>query len=95
MENIKPVGSRYLVKPFQAATTTESGLARENSSNSTAVPSRGTILAAGDTCKLKVGDEVYFRRYSLDILKSVTEKGEQETHLVDEEDVLAVIEKSK
>lgn len=90
-ETITPVGARSLVRPHQAAHQTESGLIMDNTSNTAAAPIRGTIIAVGDTSTFKVGDLIMWRRYSVDDLKFITEKGEEVVSLVSDEDVLAKI----
>ena len=86
--NIIPVGSRCLVKPFIAADKTESGLVLNNESNVSAAPVRGTVLKAGDKSKFKKGQDLLYRRYSMDSLKMITPKGEETVYFVDDEDVL-------
>ena len=92
-ENIKPVGNRYLVKIYRAASQSESGLILENSSNTSAAPVMGTVLEVGDNPRFQKGDTILFRRYSVDELKYVTEQGEQVVHLVEENDVVGIIKK--
>lgn len=98
MQNIIPIGKRCLVKPYQAAEKTESGLLMNNESNVSAAPVKGTVVAAGrgrwwklwlDGSEFQVGDVLYFRRYSIDILKTITEKGEQVVNVVEDADVIA------
>ena len=85
---IQPIGSRVLITPFKSADKTESGLYMENNSNTSAASVRGTVIGVGDTSRFKLGDDILFRRYSVDILKIVTEKGEEEVMMVDDGDII-------
>ena len=89
MKIIKPLGRRCLIKPYQSAEKTTSGLILNNDSNVTAAPVRGTVIRVGDESRFKIGDEVFFRRYSVDSLKTMTPDGEIEVTLVDDDDCLA------
>ncbi len=87
---IKPLGKRSLVEPYKAANKTESGLIMDNSSTSGSAPVKGTVIEEGTESVLKKGDVIYFRRYSIDELKIITEKGETFVNFVDDDDVLGV-----
>ena len=89
---IKPIGERCLVQPFRGAKETQSGLIMSQDSNISAAPVRGTVIEPGARSQFKKGDEILYRRYSVDELKMVTEVGEVVVYLVEDQDVLAVIE---
>lgn len=86
-----PIGKRCLIKPYQSADKTTSGIILDNTSNASSAPVRGTVIRAGDTSVFKVGDELYFRRYSIDSLKTVTPEGEVEVSIVEDDDVLGCL----
>lgn len=89
MIKLIPIGKRYLIKPYEAANKTDSGFLLDNSNNVSAAPVKGTITEVGDEAtKFKVGDTIYFRRYSIDQLKTIAPEGEVEVSLVEEDDVL-------
>ena len=88
MKILQPVGPRCLIKPFQSAEKSSSGLILENNSNTATAPVRGTVIRAGETSAFKTGDELFFRRFSVDTLKTATPDGEVEVYIVDDEDVL-------
>ncbi len=90
-KDIRPVGPRCLVKVYESASQSASGLFLDNTSNASAAPVMGTVLAAGEESNFKQGDEVLFRRYSVDVLKIITEQGEQTIHLIEDEDILATV----
>lgn len=90
MLKLNVVGSRCLIKKYEAANKTESGLILENTATNSAAPVKGTVVSAGDTSRFKEGDVLYFRRYSVDDLKMITEKGEEELTFVEDEDILAI-----
>lgn len=92
LEKINPLGERCLIKPYEAATQTKSGVVRENSSNTSSAKTAGTVIRKGDKSRFSVGDMVLFRRYSVDDLKYITPEGEQTATLVDDENVLALVE---
>jgi len=85
-----PIGKRVLISPIEAANKTESGLVMENSSNTASLPVKGEVLEVGELSQFKKGDIVLFRRFSVDSIKLITEKGEIETFFVDDEDILAI-----
>jgi len=88
LENLQAQGKYLLIEPYKAAEKSESGLIMDNSSNTSAAPVRGTVITAGSETKYKAGDDLFFRRYSTDELKFITEKGEQMLTIVEEQDVL-------
>lgn len=97
LEKITPVESlqsphRYLIKPYEAAKETKSGIVRENNSNTSSAKSIGTILKSSEGARFKIGQTVLFRRYSLDEVKYITPEGEQVADLVDDENILALVE---
>lgn len=95
LNEITPVGSRVLIKPYEAATESKAGLAMENTSNTSAAPVRGTIVAVGDSSKFKKGQEIFYVRYSTYKCVIITPEGEKEFTLVEDEDVLAIIKTKK
>lgn len=90
-ENIFPIGDRYLIEVYKAANESASGLIMENSSNTSAAPVLGTILKSGDRATFSPGQQILFRRYSVDELKFITAEGEQVVVLVEGNDVVAII----
>jgi len=88
---LKPIGKRVLIAPYIAADKTESGLFMENNSNTSVATTRGVVMEAGAESQFKKGDELMFRRYAVDELKTITEKGEVVVSLVDDEDVLCLL----
>lgn len=92
MEKIKPVGARCLVEVYKPAEKSASGILLDNSSNSSAAPVRGTVVDSGSDSKFKKGDVIFYRRYSVDELKVITEKGEEVIYFVDDQDILGYVE---
>ena len=92
-EQVIPVGKRVLIKPYEAASKSASGLVMENNSNTSAAPVRGTIMAVGDESKFKVGMEILYTRYSTYKCVIITPEGEKEFIIVEDEDCLAVVTK--
>lgn len=90
MKQIIPIGARSLIKPFLAADKSSSGIILDNNSNTGGAAVKGTIIEIGDGSRFKVGDEIYFRRYSMDSLKTITADGEVEVNIVEDDDVLCL-----
>ena len=93
--SIIPVGARVLIQPFESATKSTAGLVMEHSSNVSAAPVRGTIVAAGDDSKFKKGQEVLYTRYSTYKCVIITPEGEKEFTLLEDDDILAIIKTKK
>jgi co-chaperonin GroES (HSP10) len=86
---IKPVGKHILVETFEGDNTTDSGLElADTASNS--FPVSGTIIASGPQSEYSIGQEVMFRRYSLDELKISSGGKEQTVYLLEDTDILAI-----
>lgn len=92
---IQPLGNRVLVKPDEIEQTTAGGLVLPPSTNDEKRPETGTVLVLGEAQKdskkvtfdLKVGDRIYFKKYSPEEIEIDSKK----FFLIDVEDVLAII----
>ena len=98
-ENIAPVDrdaratGRYLIAPsIQDEETSEGLVQSEGDGHST--PVYGRILKATSTAKFKVGDNVLFRRYAIDTLKTYTAEGDKEVYLLDEQEIIGIVRDS-
>lgn len=89
---VNPVGPRIVIRPHESSSVSESGLVMSNSSNTATGKVLGEIVETSPESKFKdmIGKKVLFRRYSIDELKFITQKGEQTVHLVDDDEVLAL-----
>ncbi len=95
--NIRPLDDRLVVKPAEAETKTASGILLPDAAKEK--PTRGKIIAAGPgkmldsgkraTLSVKVGDEVYYGKYSGTTVKVDGE----ELVILREGDLLGVVEK--
>jgi chaperonin GroES len=93
--NIQPLGKRVLIQPDEVEQVTKGGLVLPPSANDEKRPATGTILTLGigkDDGKalvfdVKVGDKVYFKKYSPEEIEIEGKK----YLLLDVEDILAVI----
>lgn len=91
MSKIIPIGARVAIEPYQGDEKSLSGLELSSANNAT-LPVRGKVLSAGKESVFKVGDILYFRRYSVDIL-TLNENGlEKKINMVDDADVIALHE---
>ena len=92
---IRPLGHRVLVSPDAFEETTKGGLLLPPSSADDQTPETGVIVKLGEgrvdgkevTFDVKVGDRVYFKKYSPDKLEIDGEK----YLLLDAGDILATI----
>lgn len=89
------VGDKYLISPHKSADKSSSGLSMENTSNVASAPVLGTILKAGTKGEFGEGDQILFRRYSIDELKFITPEGEQTVFIVEGSEIVAVIKKDE
>lgn len=88
MTKLIPLEDHVIVKPLNQETTTKSGIILPESKEK---PSKGEVLAVGEgkilengsraPVDVKVGDIVYFAKYSIDELE-VEENGEKQKYLV-------------
>jgi co-chaperonin GroES (HSP10) len=95
ISDIQPVGQNVLILPTESATKSTAGLVMEHSSNVSAAPVRGTIVAAGDESKFKKGQSIFYTRYSSFRLTIITPDGEKEFTMVSDDDILAIIKTKK
>lgn len=87
--NIIPIGAKCLVEPSVVAETS-SGIIRADQGLS--MPVKGKVLKAGAESQFKEGQELFFRRYSVDELKFPSEDGTEQTlWIIEDGDVVAVV----
>lgn len=93
---IQPLGKRVLVKPSQVEEKTSGGLVIPPTSGDEKRPETGEVVKLGSgkdkngkviEFNVKVGDKVYFKKYSPEEIEVNGEK----FLLIDTEDILAVI----
>lgn len=88
MTKLIPLEDHVIVKPLSEETTTKSGIILPESKEK---PSKGQVIAVGDgkilengsraPVDVKVGDIVYFAKYSIDELE-IDEEGQKVKYLV-------------
>ena len=88
MTKLIPLEDHVIVKPLSEETTTKSGIILPESKEK---PSKGQVVAVGDgkilehgsraPVDVKVGDIVYFAKYSIDELE-IDEEGQKVKYLV-------------
>lgn len=91
INNIKPTGSKILIEVAEVAKQTSSGLIIADTATNFA-PVTGKIINVGELSVYKIGQQVLFRRYSVDELKIVSPTGEQLFYFLEDADVLALVE---
>jgi co-chaperonin GroES (HSP10) len=93
MVKYTPIGQRCLIKPYKGAAETDSGLAMASESNINTASVRGIVITSGAESKYQAGQDIYYRRMSVDVLKTIDSGGKEvEVVLVDDEDVLMLVE---
>jgi len=93
---IKPLDKKVLVKPDKLEEKTAGGLVLPPSSTEGEKPETGVIIKLGEgtikgkkiTFNVKVGDRVYFKKYSPDEIEVDSEK----YFILDSDDILAILE---
>ncbi len=88
MTKLIPLEDHVIVKPLSEETTTKSGIILPESKEK---PSKGQVVAVGDgkilengsraPVDVKIGDVVYFAKYSIDELE-IDEEGQKVKYLV-------------
>lgn len=88
MTRLIPLEDHVIVKPLSEETTTKSGIILPESKEK---PSKGQVVAVGDgkilengsraPVDVKIGDVVYFAKYSIDELE-IDEEGQKVKYLV-------------
>lgn len=91
INDIKPCGARVLVKIFEDAQTTKTGLILPEK-DITNMPVMGKVIKAGETSAFPEGTTVLFRKYSLDELKFIAPEGEVRLHLLEDEEIVATLQ---
>lgn len=94
--NLKPLMGYVLVEPFEAETSTASGIILPESAQEK--PAQGTVIACGDDmvfengkvlrCPVKVGDKVVYKKWGGDEIKVEW----KELKLVKFDDLMAILE---
>ena len=93
---IKPLDKKVLVKPDKVEEKTAGGLVLPPSSTEGEKPETGVVIKLGEgtvkgkkvTFDVKVGDRIYFKKYSPDEIEVDSEK----YFILDSDDILAVLE---
>jgi len=94
-QTIQPLGKRVLVQPDELEQVTKGGLVLPPSASDDKRPATGTILTLGigkddgDGIKfdVKVGDRIYFKKYSPEEIEVEGKK----YFLLDTDDILAIL----
>ena len=85
--NIKPLGTRVVVKPEDAEEKTQSGIYLPNGAKEK--PQVGEVLAIGssDEIEVKIGNKVLYQKFS----GTKIEEDKQELLILDQADILAIV----
>ncbi len=89
---LNPQGNMCAIRLYQSSGESKSGLVTVHNSNTSNGKVLGTIVEAGPESKYKdmIGRVAFFRRYAMDELKYITEKGEQTVHLISDDEILSL-----
>lgn len=88
-ESIQPIGANLLIQPYTDEAVTDKGIELA-SSTANSFPVLGTILKAGKESTYAIGQQVMFRRYSMDELKMLIGGEEKIVYMLEEADILAI-----
>ena len=88
---VQPRKGFLLLEVPEKVTQTASGIALANNEGDT-VPVQAKVLKAGEGCDIKEGQQILFRKYSVDEVKVKTETGEKIFWLLENDSVLAIIQ---
>ena len=103
VDKLTPIGFRVLVKVWKKPETTSSGfILPENENQGMPVFSQITVLGKktlwqhlqmflGFKPRYKVGQHVYFRKYSIDELKVSTPDGDLNLYVLEESEIIGVV----
>lgn len=103
VDNLVPVGFRVLVNVWKKPTETNSGfILPENENAGMPVLAQITILGKktwmqklkmlfGLKAKYRVGQSVYFRKYSIDEMKVSTPEGEIAIYILEEDEIIGLV----
>lgn len=92
LDNIKPKKNFIIVDPSSArADETSSGFVLPEE-RYTPTPVIGTVRAVGPESEFKIGQTVFFRRFSIDELKFNVDGKKQVVSLISDDEVVAIVE---
>lgn len=91
VDQIQPLAKHILVKPIGRPTETSTGFVMPEEGWSP-TPVVGLVIAAGEGSQFKVGQIVFFRRYSVDELKFISADGQNQiVNLLSDDEIVATI----
>lgn len=90
VKDIVPLKNCLIIREFERETTTESGLELPENQNQ-GTPVVGEVVAIGPESQFKIGDVVFFRRYSVDSLTFKVDGKTVEVNLLTDSEVVATI----
>jgi co-chaperonin GroES (HSP10) len=95
IEQIQPLAKYILVKPLERPAETVTGFLMPEEGY-TPTPVCGEVISAGEGSQFKIGDTVFFRRYSVDSLKFTNSNGKiEEVNLISDDEIVAIIKIKK
>lgn len=90
IEDIVPLKNFVLIKAHNGPAQSASGLIMPEE-RYVPTPVVGKVISAGPQSQFKIGEYVFFRRYSVDELKFKTEEGEEVVSLLSDDEIVATI----
>ena len=88
VRDIVPLKNGVIIKELERETMTESGLELTEAQHS-GTPVVGTVVAVGSESQFKVGDVVFFRRYSVDELSFLIDGKKQSVNFLTDSEIVA------
>ena len=90
VRDIVPLKTGVIIKELERETETESGLELTEAQHS-GTPVAGQVVAVGEESKFKVGDIVFFRRYSVDTLSFPIDGKKVEVNFLTDSEIVAMM----
>jgi len=92
--DIVPLKTGVIIKELERDSVTESGLELPEAQHA-GTPVVGEIVAAGSESQFKIGDIVFFRRYSVDELTFQVDGKKQTVNFLTDSEVVAHVKKDE
>ena len=88
VRDIVPLKNGVIIKEMERETVTESGLELTEAQHA-GTPVVGEVVAVGSESQFKIGDIVFFRRYSVDELSFLVDGKKQTVNFLTDNEIVA------
>ena len=94
VKDIVPLRDGVIIREFEHDTITESGFELPENQHQ-ATPVLGQVVAAGANSQFKIGDIVFFRRYSVDELSFTVDGKKVTVNFLTDNEVVATLKQNE